>query len=213
MTLYARDRRVRVGDTVVTNTELSGMLRVNTSHRDNLPAGLQLSVTRILNGRVWARTIERYRESTGWYTELRARTYSIHLADLDYSDGAATPNDGRPGRANATRRLGQKPEDTEDLQYIGIDDPRVQWMWEDLGKYADGQHWCGEYDALAARMGIPARPRDFGVTHEHNGLRLTTTVRARSQREANELVAAALTPPAPETPTPTPSEPDAAIAA
>jgi hypothetical protein len=45
------------------------------------------------------------------------------------------------------------------------------------------------------KLGIPGRPRDFIVRTTVKGIQLSTTVKARSQREANDLVKEALTSP------------------
>lgn len=56
------------------------------------------------------------------------------------------------------RKLGTTPGIGD---HIAITDPRIAWIWEDLGKYADGKNWCREYDTLANGMGIPGRKQKF----------------------------------------------------
>lgn len=100
------------------------------------------------------------------------------------------------------RRLGGNPDtfvtvvqhgvDTQE-RTIGIDDPRIQWIWEDLATYATDKNWCDQYDRLAKAIGIPGRPRDIKVSRVIEGLTITQTFSARSKREAEELMDAALT--------------------
>ena len=75
------------------------------------------------------------------------------------NDHIVSVNGADPVTGVAPRKLGTKPDDTEDMTYIGLDHPGIQWLFEDMGKYADGKNWCAEYDALCVRLGIPARPR------------------------------------------------------
>jgi hypothetical protein len=44
-------------------------------------------------------------------------------------------------------------------------------------------------------LGIPGRPRDFTVRTTVKGIQLSTSVKARSQREANQIVKDALAEP------------------
>lgn len=89
------------------------------------------------------------------------------------------------------RKLGKKPEGDE---YIDINHPGIQWLFDDMGAYATKEGYCPQYDALCAKLGIPGRPREFTVTTMVRGIKMSATVSARSQREANEQVAQALQP-------------------
>lgn len=95
------------------------------------------------------------------------------------------------------RRLGSKPDDTPELTHIAIDDPRIQWLFNDMGAYAEREGYCSQYDALCAKLGIPGRPREFKTGTTINGIYVTAQVKARSQREANEMFKAALIDPDP----------------
>jgi hypothetical protein len=90
------------------------------------------------------------------------------------------------------RKLGTKPEGEE---FIGIDHPGLQWLFNDMGAYAEREGYCGQYYALCIKLGIPGRPRDFTVRTTVKGIHLSTTVKARSQREANQIVKDALADP------------------
>lgn len=190
--------------------------RQGTGRMERLAAHEQLVITRVYSQRVIARTVQEFVETSGWQTVTRGRSYSFAYRDLEI-DGTVDERARRriggrsilsdaSGRHVPVRRLGKKPDDTEDMTYIGTDHPGIQWLFEDMGRYATDQGWCSQYDALVARLGIPGRPREFDVVRQHNGLAFTTRVRARSQAEANQLVDAALNPKTePET---TPSEPE-----
>lgn len=203
MTLNIREPQV--GDGVVLPEPRSAE-RVNSYTYDDLPSGTQFVITRVYSQRVQVRTIERFSDGDGG---RRARSYTFDRSLLNYDDSAVVTT----GSGTPRRRLGQKPQDTEDMQFIGIDHPGIQWLFEDMGTYATNQGWCPQYDALVARLGIPGRPRPFTVTRDINGITITTTVAARSQAEANNIVDRALNPqptegPSPDSPDPEPAPSD-----
>lgn len=182
MSLY--EREPRVGEGVVLNRNLTAE-RQGTGESLSLERGTQFNITRVYSNRVMVRTVERFRERRDAWTHItRARSFTIAKEDLDY--------DSSVGTVTPPRRLGQKPHDTDDVIYVSIDDPGIQWLFEDMGRYATDQGWCPQYDALCARLGIPGRPRPFNVNRTVNNINLTTTVQARSQAEANRLVDVAL---------------------
>lgn len=80
------------------------------------------------------------------------------------------------------RPLGQKPEG----DHIAIDDPRIAWIWADAEKAAGG--YCREYDNITDRLGIPGRMRDMRVNLKIAGIDIVATVKARSTKEAEELL-------------------------
>lgn len=83
-----------------------------------------------------------------------------------------TPN------ADAPRRLGVKPEDTDEVTHLPLDHPGIQWIFRDMAAFADGKRWCNEYDNLADELGIPGRDRDFDIEIERGGITFTATVYA-----------------------------------
>lgn len=87
------------------------------------------------------------------------------------------------------RRLGEVPTEGDVLSPA---DPRLDWFWQDMATYADKKGYCAQYDSIVAAFGVPGRPRDFTVRRDLGGLVVTTTVRARSQVEADAMVDAAL---------------------
>lgn len=187
-----------VGAVVVLLVDAPGQYRVNTNDRFDLEAGEQFEVTRVYSETLQVRTIGTKRVRVSYHSEQRRVSFTLSRSWLRFQD----PNYVPPP---APRKLGVTPTHeeaklSEDVEVIGINHPGIQWLWDDMGKYATDQGYCPQYDALAIRLGIPGRPRDFSVTTTVNGLTLHTTVQARSQREANELVEAAMKGPSPETP-------------
>ena len=184
---------VRVGMAVVANKELLDQYRVNTNDRLNIAAGDRFTVTRVYDTNVMVRSERRYQVRVSYHQENRNVSFSLNKSDLMFED----PNYVPPP---PPRRLGKVPTHEESgldegVEVIGYGHPGIQWLFDDMGKYADSQGWCPQYDALCAKLGIPGRPRDFTVRTTVKGIALSTTVKARSQREANDIVKAALSEP------------------
>jgi hypothetical protein len=128
------------------------------------------------------------------YHEARLATPIDEGVAVPPVTGDSVPSDGEKALAafreqlrRAARTPGQKPEDTDEQVYIGIDHPGIQWIWDDLAQYAAGKHWCRQYDELAATLGIPGRKRMFSVSTKFGIYVLTGQVEARSQTEADRL--------------------------
>lgn len=113
--------------------------------------------------------------------------FSIWVYEHNLEDG--DPAAQLAVETSANRRLGQKPEGDE---FLDPRDPRMEWFWDDLSIWAKSNNYCGEYDRILAQFQLPARKRDFTGTASLGALRLSATVMARSQREANEIVEAQL---------------------
>lgn len=108
-------------------------------------------------------------------------SFQIHRSQLQFTSDVPV------------RRLrGVKPDDTPEMTYIGIDHPGIQWLWDDLGDYANDQSWCHQYDDLAEAIGIPGRKENFNVSVTRGGVIFQATVRARSEEQAQELAEHAL---------------------
>ena len=187
---------VSVGDRVQLTENRYGEVAYNLNDTFDLDTDMVFVVTRVYTYRIMVRS-EAMRQVTvqhyygGMDTEMRQVTFTIDRGYLRFVD----PNYVPPPAPPAPRRLGKMPpaeEFPEGVEPIGIDHPGIQWLWEDMGRYATEQGWCPQYDALAARLGIPGRPREFDVNVEVGAVRFRATVMARSQREANELANAAL---------------------
>ncbi len=151
--------------------------RLNTNRRYNIRTTEVFRITSIFSESVNVRSVNR--KENPWSGRNEEMSFSFNLGQLEVVD----PN------APAPRKLGKKPAGD---QYIGIDDPGIQWLFEDMGAFATEQGYCPQYDALCAKLGLPGRPRTSRSTATVNGVTFHTTVKARSQREANELVERAL---------------------
>lgn len=187
---------VRVGDAVTVNRLLRREPRVNSNNVKDLDIGERFFVTRVYSNRLIIRTVE-YQDPIDQWEERKQWSFSLSRESVQFLDENYVP-------PPPPRRLGTKPEGEE---FIDVDDPRIQWIWNDLGEYADRKNWCPQYDELCRDVGVPGRPRDFNVTRTLNGIQIRASIKARSQAEANNLFAQAMS--APE---PTP-EPDLAPAA
>lgn len=81
------------------------------------------------------------------------------------------------------RKLGETPEGD-----IDSDDPRLLWLWDDAATLAKSMGLCGSYDLFCNKLGIPGREKDYSVSLEVKGLAVKTSVKARSQKEADAKV-------------------------
>jgi hypothetical protein len=84
----------------------------------------------------------------------------------------------------AKRKLGVKPAGDE---FLPIDHPGIQWIFDDMGLFADEQHWCGQYDNACATLGLPGRMRTRQVAVKLDGFTANVTVEARSDSEAQKV--------------------------
>lgn len=212
---------VNVGDIVTVNREMPAQYRLNTNMRFDLTPGQRFTVTRVNSTNLTIRTVNALEitEETGWggrRTVWKEASFSVDRMFLMFEDANYVP-------PPPPRKLGKMPTREElslpeDVELIGIDHPGIQWLWNDMGRYAEEQGYCNQYDALCVKLGIPGRPRDFEVRKTINGVDVRATIKARSQREANELFAVAISgkgpSPDPESgPETTPPDPDFSIAA
>ncbi len=158
----------RVGDQVelLTAQELE-VFGAYYSNGRRYPEGSPFLVTRIYTQRMIVR-------DTG-----NNQSFQVWKRDFQHVD----PNRPQP------RKIGTMPEEGE---HLAINDPRIQWIWDDMARYADGKSWCGQYDDLCKDIGIPGRPQDYLVVRSMNGINFTTHVKARSQAEAEAAVDRAL---------------------
>jgi hypothetical protein len=176
--------QVNHGDRVQLIEAVLSQYRVNTNDRYDLEAGEMFIVSRAYGVSLLVRTVgtKQVRSDNygGGWTQ-RQVSFQINREHLAFED----PNYVPPP---PPRKLGTMPEG-DDL--IPISHPGIQWIFNDMGAFAEEQGYCSQYDALCIKLGIPGRPRDFKVVHHVNGFDMMTTVKARSQREANEMVQAA----------------------
>lgn len=90
------------------------------------------------------------------------------------------------------RRLGVKPEDTAELTHIGLDHPGIQWLFRDMGAYANEKGWCRTYDDLASDLGIPPRETEWNVSRTVDGVFITATINAVTMQQAEDRLTAML---------------------
>lgn len=136
-----------------------------------LKAGTPLRITRIYRYSVTARL-----ENGGWDNLGTTGTFTNEeLLPMD--------EDWVP-----PRKLGEKPEG----DHLDIDDPRIQWIWDDVGAYATKQRYCAQYDNIADELGIPGRVREFAVSRKLGALTVSGKFKARSKKEAEALLEAEL---------------------
>jgi hypothetical protein len=190
------DERIEVGTTVQLNANLPGQYRMNTTDRFDLTAGTRFVVTRVYTENLQVRTVETLTvtETRNYNRQQVQRnvSFSIPRTYLMVED----PNYVPPP---PPRKLGQRPDPEdwpEGVELIDVDHPGIQWLFDDLGAYADGKGWCSEYDRLCRDVGIPGRPQDYNVTRTLNGIQIRATIKARSQQEANDMFAKAMSAPA-----------------
>lgn len=178
----------RVGSTVTFRIRenadsASGAYGPYSRHEFN--AGDTAEVTRVNKNKITVRIQENRYGALNW------SSYNVSRAVLEAPNGevwggSAPAADGKP--RPVPRKLGTAPEG----DHISIDDPRIQWLWTDLATYATQTRYCGEYDAIVTKFGIPGRERSFTANALIGGLAVTASLRARSQKEADEKFAAKL---------------------
>lgn len=177
------DRPVRVGDRVQFIQNQQSYTQMSPSRRTfRVPADEILEVTRVYNDSVNVRTITPRTFRQSYDTVTKNVSFQVDKRMLRWHD----PDAPQP------RKLGQKPEDTDEMIYVSTDDPGIQWLWEDMATFAEGKRWCSQYDELAAELGIPGRPDDHEVSITVNGVEFFTEIRAHSEAEALRLAYAAL---------------------
>jgi hypothetical protein len=135
-----------------------------------LKKGTRVEVKRINQSSVWLRGLADNQWGTPIEATLPTRLISGETLDelgARLFDLPLDPNAPKP------RALGEKPEGDE---FIGQDHPGIQWLFEDMGKYATQT----------------GRPKNFKVTKTINGFEIVRTYKARSKAEAEKLFAADL---------------------
>lgn len=91
--------------------------------------------------------------------------------------------------ARFPRMLGERPADG-----IDIDDPRIQWIFEDAGRLANRLGYCSTYDRIMEQLGAPGRERTFTIKMAvGDGFEVTAKVTARSKRLAEAKLRGELT--------------------
>jgi hypothetical protein len=139
-----------------------------------LPEGTVVTVTRVNVNTIWIR---------GYYSTMNEATLSISTDPevIQKYFGELDPNTPRP------RRLGETPEGM-----IDPNDPRIAWIFEDMGTIATREGYCGYYDTLADKVGFPGRIRDFTIKRDIGGFSVSRKYKAKSRKEAEALFDAEL---------------------
>lgn len=167
----AAQRRIREGDTVTLPAGYYDRAGSNAYGRIQLgDTPITLRVTRAYDARLIVRG-----PVLGGGQEASFYCYRSHIL---------TVNEERTEAGQTYRPLGTKPADTPEMTYIGLDHPGIQWLFQDMGQYADNRGWCETYDDLAVDLGIPPREREYSVSHVHNGVMVHATIRARDEETA-----------------------------
>lgn len=171
-------------------TDSQGRLRTRgtgTNGYGYFVPGQHYPVTQVTTHNIRVRVDGGY-EGNGTTVDI-ARTYNTENPTFGdrtdvhyYSTGPVDPNAPRP------RKLGDTPEG----DHLPISDPRIQWIWADLETYANGKNWCPEYDKLAAAVQIPGRMRSWKAERIVSGITIRANYKARSQAEADAMLAAEL---------------------
>lgn len=123
-----------------------------------------------------------YGQETGrWGDKDRTKTHSYNVprSSLNAPNGEAWVEAEKP----KPRKIGEVPEGG-----IAADDPRIAHIWEDAAKLANRFGFCSNYDQIVEKLGAPGRERDIYVSVNHNGLQVTATVKARSEKDAKQIV-------------------------
>lgn len=145
--------------------------------RYQVVAGQNLRITRVYSSTAIARGLFRGEERSIsiWHHSV------VTVNGVDPETGVA-PVPPRP--------LGQKPEDSSDVPftYIDVSDPGIQWLFEDMAKFADGKSWCSQCDELAAALGIPGRPQEWDVELDIDNIVITASITAGSLAEATNIL-------------------------
>ncbi len=176
--------QIRVGDRVTVRPRNYWRIG-NASHRQiavlERHNDTQLLVTRVYEATVYVRGPIHPNGGDASIDVPRAEIISVN---------GINPQTGQP--PVIPRKLGVKPEDTEELTHISVDDPRIQWLFQDMANFAEGKNWCSLYDELAEELGIPGREREWEVDVHRNGITMYATISARSETDARAKLEALL---------------------
>ena len=135
----------------------------------SLKKGTTVVVTRVTQEGAWLR---------GWAENGFQFTLPYYGTPEDDIFQPVDPNAPKP------RKLGDKPEGDD---YLDSNDPRIQWIFDDMGAYATNSSYCSTYDKLMGELGLPGRPKDFTITEDINGFTVSKKYKARSKKEAQAL--------------------------
>lgn len=166
---------IKVGDVITVDNIIYPRASGNSwPERIAVAEGTKLEVTRVHTGTLTAKgPINRGSIASIRITHGRVRTVN----GLDRVTGLAPV---------VPRKLGEKPADTASMTYIGVDHPGIQWLFDDMGQFADEQDWCSQYDDLCDELGIPNRGELFDVEADVNGVVVSAEFRGQNYGDAKE---------------------------
>ena len=138
--------------------------------------GTTVTVTMVRRNVITVRGLNPARNS---YGEPDYLSFNVPRDSLEAPNGEAWSEEDKP----KIRPVGQVPEGS-----IAPDDPRIAWIWEDAARVAKSSGHCWEYDQLVDRLGGIGRERNIEVTIKVGGISIKSTVKARSAKEAKQIV-------------------------
>lgn len=137
--------------------------------------GATAEVTAVRKAKITVRVENTNRAS--W--ESKFRSYNVDRDALEAPNGEVWSEADKP----KVRKIGEVPADG-----IAPDDPRIAWIWEDAAKVARNSGHCWEYDNLVDKIGGIGRMRDITATFTVDGVKISATVKARSNKEAEQIL-------------------------
>jgi hypothetical protein len=178
--------QIRVGDIVTVrpkNYSRAGSGYRNATITDQMNESGKLRVTRVYSSTAIVRGPINVNGSDGSFTLWKHEITSVNGIDPETNEAPVKP-----------RKLGEKPADTDDVPYIhiGIDDPGIQWLFEDMAAFADKQIWCRQYDDLCEQLGIPGREQDWEVEVTRGDITMYATITAHTYKDAQAKLEALL---------------------
>lgn len=91
------------------------------------------------------------------------------------------------GSVPRVRRLGEKPEGDE---FLDPHDPRLEWLWDDVSAFAAKSQYCDVFDGILKQLNLPPRKQSYKAKGTlGNDIEVSADIIARSQQEANEILA------------------------
>ncbi len=163
---------MNVGDTFILEEHLR-LQSADGQYNLTFPSGALMRITRLYTDRA----VVRGQTRDEWPAYGGERSAGISMLQLQGLVAAADPNAPRP------RMLGETPEG-------GIDprDPGLKWLWEDAAKVAKDEGYCGIYDQICAKLGIPGRPKNYTANIKIGQVTMTGKFLCHSRDEALDLL-------------------------
>lgn len=166
---------IKVGDVITVDNLVYPRTSGNSyPARLEVAEGTKLEVTRVYTDTLTAKG-DIYRGSSASIRMVKSHVRTVNGVDRITGLMPVVP-----------RPLGEKPADTASMTYIGIDHPGIQWLFEDMGKFADDSDWCDQYEELCDELGIPNRGELFDVEADVYGVIVSAEFRGQNYSDAKE---------------------------